>query len=541
MTSHGQAWTVRRGGARGAIAAAFVLAACDAARAAPVWSGYAGDAQHTATSAITSQPLQAIHWQTSVDLNPQYSSGELLIHYGSPLVTAANTVIVPVKTGATDGFSLSAFDGASGTAKWTVASDYTLPPHDWTPPFSPALTPTQRLYYAGAGGTLYYRDASTLDTSGGTAATQVAFYGIGNYTANKSAYNGSVFVSTPITSDAAGNVYFGFKVTGTTPLGASLQSGIARIAPDGTATYVSAAAAAGNDSSISQVVQNCAPALGADGKTVYVAVSDSSSGYLVALNSTSLAATGRAALRDPQNGWANAASLNDDTSAAVTVGPDGDVYYGVLENPLNPLPSNHDRGWLLHFSGDLTTRKTPGSFGWDDTASVVPASMVHSYHGTSSYLLMTKYNDYKEGGGTGINRLAILDPNDTQTDPVTGQTVMKEVMTIAGVTPDPTLPAVKEWCINSAVVDPGTDSILANSEDGKLYRWNLDTNTFSQVMTLTAGLGEAYTPTVIGADGTVYAINDATLFAVGAPEPTGWIVAGMGLAWAVTRRRRPVV
>src|SRR5207253_2199841 len=87
--------------------------------------------------------------------------------------------------------------------------------------------------------------------------------------------------------------------------------------------------------------------------------------------------------------------------------------------------------------------------------------------------------------------------------------------TIAGVTPDPTLPAVRDWCINAAVVDPFTKSVLANSEDGKLYRWDLTTNTFTQVITLTAGIGEAYTPTLIGKDGTVYAINNATLFADG--------------------------
>jgi len=34
-------------------------------------------------------------------------------------------------------------------------------------------------------------------------------------------------------------------------------------------------------------------------------------------------------------------------------------------------------------------------------------------------------------------------------------------------------------------------------------------------MTLTPGLGEAYTPTIIGGDGAVYAINNGTLFAVG--------------------------
>src|SRR5262249_43351139 len=75
--------------------------------------------------------------------------------------------------------------------------------------------------------------------------------------------------------------------------------------------------------------------------------------------------------------------------------------------------------------------------------------------------------------------------------------------------------AVREWCINTAVVDPATDSVLANSEDGTLYRWNLASNSFTQAVTLTTGIGEAYTPTFIGADGTVYAINNAILFAVG--------------------------
>src|SRR6185312_9428310 len=76
------------------------------------------------------------------------------------------------------------------------------------------------------------------------------------------------------------------------------------------------------------------------------------------------------------------------------------------------------------------------------------------------------------------------------------------------------------WCINTAAVDPQTGSVLANSEDGKLYRWDLATNTFSEQITLTPGIGEAYTPTVIGVDGTVLAINNATLFAVRAiPHP----------------------
>jgi hypothetical protein len=57
--------------------------------------------------------------------------------------------------------------------------------------------------------------------------------------------------------------------------------------------------------------------------------------------------------------------------------------------------------------------------------------------------------------------------------------------------------------------------VLANNEDGKLYRWDLTSNTLSETFTLTTGVGEAYTPTLIGVDGTVYAVNNAILFAIG--------------------------
>ena len=111
----------------------------------------------------------------------------------------------------------------------------------------------------------------------------------------------------------------------------------------------------------------------------------------------------------------------------------------------------------------------------------------------------------------------MLLPSTTENDPVIATTkVMKEVITILGVTPDPNYPGgVKEWCINTAAVDPFTKSILANSEDGKLYRWDLTSNMFTQVITLSTGVGEAYTPTVIGSDGTDYAINKAILDAIG--------------------------
>ena len=118
---------------------------------------------------------------------------------------------------------------------------------------------------------------------------------------------------------------------------------------------------------------------------------------------------------------------------------------------------------------------------------------------------------------------------------------MTEVMTITGVTPDPEFPitpgAVREWCINTAAVDVTNCTVLANSEDGKLYCWNLLTNTFTQSITLNTATGEAYTPTAIGPDGTVYSINDGFLYAV-APEPGTLAIVGIGCIRLLLRRDR---
>jgi hypothetical protein len=487
------------------------------------WGGYAQNPEHTGISPVVSQPLAAIHWQTPVDLDPQYSGTDLLIHYGSALVTPANTVIVPVKTGAQGDFFVEGLNGKTGALKWSDPTDYLLPPHDWTPSFSPTLTPADILYFPGVGGTVEF--IINPDLPGATVSGRLAFYGLANYSVG---LNSVVFINTPLTSDSAGDIFFGFQVTGSNPLG--LVSGIARIGADGSGTWIAAPTAAG-DATITKVVHNCAPALSYDQRTLYVAVNsgDGTSGgpgYLLALDSTTLVPVGHVLLRDPDSG--NPAFLPDDGTASPTIGSDGDVYFGVLENPGN---DNHGRGWLLHYSANLAVSKIPGSFGWDDTASLVPAAMVRSYHGPSSYLIMTKYNNYVETGGDGLNRVAVLDPNALGTDPINGVPMMQEVLTVLGPTPDAANDqahpgAVREWCINTAAVDPYTDSILVNSEDGKLYRWDMVTNTLDQSVTLTSGIGEAYTPTVVGRDGTVYAISNATLFAVGQAPVAAFTVTG---------------
>lgn len=478
--------------------------------AAAAWQGHAGNAQHTALAAAPAQSLSRIHWKTPIDLDPQLRDGDLKIHYASPLITAANTVIIAVKTGKAGRYRLEAHDHASGAVLWALDSAYQPPPHDWTPAYGPVLTPQNRIYFAGLGGVVRYRDRPDAKTGPGGA---IAFYGKAAYAANPAAYAKTVQIGTPITADAMGNIYFGFAAAPGAP--GALRSGIARIGADGKGRWIAAAAAAGDDA-ITKVQTNCAPALSRDGRTVYVAVSNGVNGYLLGLDAATLKPKYKVRLKEPSNG--SDAVVSDDSTASPTVGPDGDVYFGVVSGT---LPARHNgRGWLLHFNATLTREKVPGSFGWDDTASVVPAAAVPSYAGASSYLLMTKYNDYAGiGSGNGHNEIAVLDPNAVQRDAFspTNVRVMKEVLTIAGPTPVPggRPGQVYEWCIDTAAVDPATSSVFIPNEDGYLYRWNLKTNRFSQRLRLNAPRGEAYTPTAIGGDGTVYAINDGMFYAVG--------------------------
>jgi hypothetical protein len=469
------------------------------------WTTHSHDEQHTGISSVASQPLNRIRWHVPVDLAPP--QGEIFIHYGSPLVTQANTVIVPVKT--TTGFRVEGHNGATGRKMWTQATKYQVPGAAFLPGMGPTLSGNQLFVPDFAGRVIVQQ---TPDQTKG-AVTRLVFYGKKNYAKDPAVYQQNVQINTPLTTDTNGNLYFGFLVLGPTPIG--LQSGLARISANGTGTWVSAASISG-DSAVTNVAMSCGPALSNDGNILYLATTNANAGYgyLVAVNSTTLAVVNKVRLKDPSSN--QDATLFDASSAAPTVGPDGDVYFGVIENP---FPNHNDRGWLLHFNSDLSQKKIPGSFGWDDTASIIRAAMVASYNGTSSYLLMTKYNNYAGvGTGDGKNRIAILDPNATEHDPVLPATlVMKEILAILGPTPDNNgFPgAVREWCINTAAVDPATKSVIVNSENGRLYRWDLTTNTLSQSIRLTDGIGEAYTPTLIGSDGTVYAINGAILNAVG--------------------------
>ena len=72
---------------------------------------FAGNAQHTGVFHAAATDLNVIRWSTTVDRRETFSNTQ----YGSPLVTAGNILILPVKT-ERDGFELKFFDARNGDA-----------------------------------------------------------------------------------------------------------------------------------------------------------------------------------------------------------------------------------------------------------------------------------------------------------------------------------------------------------------------------------------------------------------------------------------
>ncbi len=460
---------------------------------------FAGNAQHTGNFPVAAQRLSSLHWTAPVDLD---NTGEYA-HYGEPLVTPSNTVIIPVKI-STNTFEIIAYDGPTGRLKYILTNDFVQVPFSgWIATYQPVLAYPNgilTLCYPGAGGTVYYLQNPDSGTPG--APSQVCFYtNLSAYQGNSS-YKTAVYINTPITSDTNGDLFFGFRVQ-LTVQNAPATNGFARIDASGNGSYVAAPTAA-NDSTMAYTAHNVAPALSLDGSTVYVVpfASDYTC-YLVGLNTTNLSTKYRVKLVDPTVN--QFAQIQEDGTSSPTVGPDGDVFFGIWDTG--------SIGVLLHYSGDLQTVKTPGAFGWDNTVAIVPTNMLPGYNGPSSYLLFSKYNYYS----TGDNKIALLDPNAPQLDshPArAGFTEMRELLTVPGFTYGGA--SVREWCVNTAAVDPATHSIFASSEDGQIYRWNVASNGIAEVVPLTAGISEPYVPVCVGPDGGVYTLNGGFIFALGA-------------------------
>src|SRR5262249_26275596 len=159
---------------------------------------FAGNSQHTSSYNAPAQTLNIFRWTAKNDLNPSTQ----FAHFGPPLISAANTVFVPVKLTTSGGFRVDAFDGTTTLAKYSLSTDYILPTATWIPSYNPCIVTGSfgtRLYYPGAGGTILHVDNPDSNTPG-TPVREVFYTSLANYNANATAFNNTVFVNTPITA-----------------------------------------------------------------------------------------------------------------------------------------------------------------------------------------------------------------------------------------------------------------------------------------------------------------------------------------------------
>src|SRR5215471_17484964 len=109
----------------------------------------------------------------SIDQNPG-----AFAHYGVPLITAANTVIVLVKI-ANNGFMISVFNSA-GRGYIRLRPITFCPSYTWIPVYQPPVAAGSfrtRLYYPGAGGTIYSIDSPAFQQPRSAGAVRSLRFG----------------------------------------------------------------------------------------------------------------------------------------------------------------------------------------------------------------------------------------------------------------------------------------------------------------------------------------------------------------------------
>jgi hypothetical protein len=142
---------------------------------------------------------------------------------------------------------------------------------------------------------------------------------------------------------------------------------------------------------------------------------------------------------------------------------------------------------------------------------------VYSHDGT--YSIVIKDNHYPGPAYCSFNNpvCASLPPGPYYVSQVNAN--MQVEWSFQNTTIDRHHPNGYEWCVNAPVID-STGLVFVTSEDGNVYsipqgHHGVFTTPQQKIFLLEAFLGAAYTPLSIGDDGKVYSQNDGHLFVVG--------------------------
>lgn len=538
------------------------------------WSQWAGGPRHNGSLPVIGDPftkqLANIVVDPHADNARAEAGGALLVHYQTPLSDGLD-VFMEVKSGTYTGFrtwgtqtwNVRKFRWHEGqlVEQWTAESDWNPVPYAtagprFEPVFHAALT-KKSVYMAGAGGTVLEVDRKT-----GALTRRLGQF--------EPSLDSRTFVTSPITIDANGNIYYNvIRLAAQDPWTSNvLNSWLVKVQPDGTAARVTYETLVPNppslctgefpsntapwpptpDATPAQVACgsprpgiNLAPAVANDGTIYTVARAHFSYryGWLVAVN-PDLTLKWSSSLRnrfndgcnvlippngtsggcregamtgiDPADNQPGSGGVNDNSTSSPIVAPDGSIYYGSYTR------YNHLQGHLMRFGADGAFLNSY-PFGWD----VTPAIWEHD----GTFSMVTKENRYVGAptycGSCGPDRVP-SEPEGyyiTQLSPSlqvewqykATNTQRCERLEDGSVNCVDESPDTFEWCVNSLAVD-ARGVVYANSEDGHLYAINQG-GTVRERIFLQLALGAAYTPLSLGVDGRIYTQNAGRLFVVG--------------------------
>jgi hypothetical protein len=544
------------------------------AQSSAAWPQWGQNPQHTGFLPVAGQLLQGKLSDQIFDpftsQEEAESTGALLMHYQVPLVNG-NNVYMMFKTGtyvscdppgsgqpfpcgpndwSTEVWNETDLQWQNGqlVPVWNFASDWTPIPNDytlggWEPLFQPVLAQTY-VYVPGAGGTIYQLDQAT-----GVVLQQINPFGTSE--------DPTKFVSGGLTADNQGNIYYNaMQVVLAWPWDSDVvNSWIVQVSPSGSATAVTYTSLLPNaptsclgNFSESQLpwppsanamppnivcgnqrpALNLAPAISADGSTVYTASRAHFRGrnsYLLALNTADLSlqwATSLVGILDdgcniilPPDGQPDGCSiygatgldptqnvpgpgiLSDEASASPMVAPDNTILFGVNDG------YNYERGHLLQFD-PLGNYQANYTFGWDTTPAIYPNN--------GTYSVIIKDNHYPSGSYCTNPTWCPPEPSGpyyiTQLDSnLIPQWQFRDTSMNRAHSDG------YEWCANAAAVDTN-GVVYADNEDGYLYAIQQGGASVQRIF-LERSISAGYTPTSMGGDGTIYAENAGHLVAIG--------------------------
>ena len=569
----------------------------------PFWAQWGANPQHAGMVGVAGQSvahkLADILYDPFVAEEQAEFRGDLVAHYQAPL-TDANDVYMVTKTGKytacpnpgdwTGGAACGPnawnsmiwnekrfmWQNGTLTSIWTFTSDWKPEPNGtnfnlgfsglqgWEPVFHP-IDANNFLYVPGANGTVF-----KVDKTSGMSAMRIA-PPLGGLNAAVA----TAFVSSPLTADANGNVYYNVialsnqsnpwdvadvaggwlvKITAADVASSVSYATLIPGAPAGNAitcpgTFVDTStlpwppAANAAPPTITCGSQrpavNVAPAVAADG-TIYTASRahfDGMQAYLVAVKPDLSGAKWVASLQNLLNDGCGAllpiAPLNNTTTPnscrfGTTAGVDpttnakgSGVIFDLASSSPTVLPDgvafgtldnyNYSKGHLFKFDAQGNFAGA-FAFGWDST----PGVYVHG----GTYSIVIKDNHYQSSAYCGVRNNPVCQtvaPGPYYITQLDANLNIEWQFQSTNIQ-QPNNPNGFEWCINMPAIDVN-GNVYVNSEDGNIYMLPQGhSGVFTQPggsLFLNLALGAAYTPLSIGSDGKLYTQNDGHLFVVG--------------------------